>query len=372
MTTVLATEVPLPGVTHEALRVERRLAALAGQGGGVLIAPNSSSGPLMMPGIRHLDPGVPIGARPEHFGEIICDVVQRYVTDNRPDVVHCLRIRSAIGAMTGARGTRVVLEAGQMPSQMIRDGRRELPAAQVLDLVELEDKALTRANILIARNQLEAATLVGRGASSEKVLIAPDGLPVQREVTPISQLPSIAAVVKGTPEADLTVLISALVRLKRPFRLTIFHDGDTLRPEMIRELKGSSVGARVELVPIGEDMPLRLVGAQVMVSAPQPGRSLAAGGWLPESVPWALAVGRPVVAPDVGAVRAYAGGGANYYEAGNSGALYERLEELLGDSAIRDEALERIRDRRGALSWDQSNRTVNDVWTIQRRFSEDR
>ena len=370
MTIVVATQLALPGLTHSAHRVERRLREVVRLGGGVLIAPISETGPVMIPGIRHLDPGIPIGARPEHVAAIISDVVQNYVSDARPRLVHCLGVRAAIGAMTGARGIPVILEPGQLPSQRIRDGRRELPAAKVLDLVNLEDKAIQRSDGLVVRSQLEAATLIGRGAQGDRVTIVPDGLPIDGEAGPISQLPSLATVVNGSPEADLSTLTAALIRINRPFKMTIFHGGETVRAEARRALSQGAIGARVEFVPIAHDIALRLAGTQVMVCAPQPGRSLAAGGWLPETVPWALALGCPLVAPDVGAVRAYAGGGPNYYEAGHSGQLFDQLDALLADADLRRDAVGRILERRSALNWSQGSGLVEELWTAQIGVSE--
>ena len=248
--------------------------------------------------------------------EVICDIVQDYAWHQRPAVVHCMSIRAAIGAMTGSRSVRVVLEPGQMPSQMIRDRRREIPATQLADLVALEDKAIRRANVVIARNHLEAATLIGRGADSDNVIVVPDGLPVELDTESLPDLPSLAMLVIGPADADVSLLLEALVRLKRPFRVTLFHDGQTLRPDAQKLIAQSDVGDRIEIVPIEDDLCVRLASVQALVCAPAPGQPV--GGRLAQRQSRVLASGRPFCAPDTQSLRAYAGGAPEYYEPGHA------------------------------------------------------
>ena len=234
----------------------------------------------------------------------------------------------------------------------------------------MEDKTIRRANVVIARNHLEAATLIGRGADSENVIVVPDGLPVELDTESLPDLPSLAMLVIGPADADVSLLLEALVRLKRPFRVTLFHDGQTLRPDAQKLIAQSDVGDRIEIVPIEDDLCVRLASVQALVCAPAPGRSLLAGGWLPETVAWALASGRPFCAPDTQSLRAYAGGAPEYYEPGHAGQLFEKLDSLLGDKAVRQRAMARIEVQKSKLNWEQGSELVSQIWTTQRTLSQ--
>lgn len=361
---LLVADVPVPAFGADAIRIRHRAGLLARRGGGALFAPLSPQGPMMIPGIRHLDPRVAPGADVEHAEAQVAEQLGPLCDQLSPRIVHAFGVRAAVPAVLRRRhGVRVVIEPGRTPAQRLRDSQPELPPTRLEDLVALEDKTLARADAVIARSAVEAATLVRRGVATERIWTVPDGLPVPGdELRPLPDLPQVVAVIGHAPDDAATVVLRAMTRVNRAWRLVMIGPADWSTGATEHRARALKLDGRVAYARLDEDTELRVAAAQVVVCGLPYGRAVQAGAVVPEAALWAMACRRPLVAPELPAVRAYAGAAARYYEHDDPGELALALDALLADPAARDDLAARADVQRVALSWDAADATVSDIW----------
>ena len=125
-------------------------------------------------------------------------------------------------------------------------------------MVRLEDRTLHRASAVIAQNQLEAATLARRGTILERIHIAPPGIHSGAGVNTATDLPTLATLVTGEPDRDLSLLNGALLRLRKAWRLVVLYDGHHFQASDARTQFESSLLDFIDFVPLNEDISHRL------------------------------------------------------------------------------------------------------------------
>ena len=167
------------------------------------------------------------------------------------------------------------------------------------------------------------------------------------------------------PWSGWAVPMNALARLKRPWRLTLVTPADAPAGEMEAHARGLRISERTTVSRDAsfENIVSRLDAAAIVVCSLLHTRCTESGGVIPESVLWALAAGRPLLASELPVVRAYAGGAARYFSPGDTGALAAHLDALLDDTAGREALAERAVDGAAALDWAETERVVADLWT---------
>jgi hypothetical protein len=358
----LVTDVCIQSATHAGERLRKRIDWLA-RTGGYLIAPTIDGTSMSVPGIRHIVPEVPTGADPEVRGAIVSDCVRGHVASKKPLFVHCLGMRAAVGALLGSRNQPpVIIEPGATPAQVLRDQNPEWVPERLMDLVELEDRVLARAHAVIARSSVEAATLVKRGVHSDRVWMASDGLPSISIDARLSDLPILATVIASRSALDISVLAAALERLKHTWRLLILYDPDVSSRIEIMSQFGTYLMSRIDIEALTERSLQRLATVRVMVSGVRLGRALRGGGFVPDSVLWGLASGRPLVVPDVPAIRTHVGYGGEYYAIDDPGHLAQQIDSLLSDRAASEDLRLRCESQAERLTWAQSEELVTSLW----------
>jgi glycosyltransferase involved in cell wall biosynthesis len=360
----IVTDLPLPGPGLDATRALHRASLLASRGGGVVIAPAGPEGPITTPGILHRTVEVAPGLSADRRAEAVTEQVGPLLDRIRPSVVHAFGVPLAVPALLRARGgVRTVVEPGVTPSQLLRDLQPDTPAVRLADLVELEEKTLARADAVVARSPVEAATLVKRGVPTDRIWTARDGLPARDEVEDApSELPQIVMVGDLAPWSGWELLLTALARIKLPWRLTILLPSETSGAPITLRARALRLESRVRVVVDEPDVAVRVAGGQLVVCPIVPTRAVLAGSVVPEGALWALACRRPLIAADVPVVRAYAGAAARYFEAANAGALATALRAALGEPDLRAELVERGAEVRQTLAGDEADRTVLDLW----------
>ncbi|MCA9541675.1 MAG: glycosyltransferase, partial [Myxococcales bacterium] len=280
-----------------------------------------------------------------------------------PQVVHAFGVRVAVPALLRSRhGVKVIIEPGATPAQRLRDALPDTPPARLEDLVALEDNTLQRADAVIARSAVEAATLNRRGVRPERIWTVPDGLPVSGLEQPVPDLPQLALITGHHADDAVATTLRALSRVARPWRLTIIGPADWSTGAAEARARALKVMHRVAFARLDELAEARILGAQVVISALPRGRAVEAGGIVPEGALWAVACGRPLVAPNLPAVRVYAGGAAHYYDPDDPGALATAIVAVLDDANLRASLAERAAEQRFALSWDAADAMVADLW----------
>lgn len=368
MSVLIVADEPVPAHGACAIRIRHRTELLGRRGGGTLFAPRSPRGPLLVPGVRHVDPAVPPGADAEHRETLIAEQLGAAIERHDPQVVHAFGIRAAVPAILRARhGLRVVVEPGRTPSQRLRDADPRLPPSRLEELVSLEDRTLARADAVIARSPLEAATLARRGVRADRLWTVLDGLPAPDAADhPLPDLPQLTAVVAHAADDAAELVLRALSRIETPWRLTLLGPPDWSTGTTEHRARGLGVEHRVAYARLDEDAALRVAGAQAVVCGLPWGRAVQAGAIVPEAVLWAMACRRPVIAPDLPIVRAYAGGAARYYTHDDVDALRAALRAVLGDSALRSTLLAAVDAQRAALDWSGADAAIGDLWqTLQ-------
>ncbi len=363
---LLVADCPVPAWDADAIRVRHRAELCARRGGGVLFAPHGVAGPLLAPGLKHIAAAIPPGADVEHREALIAEQAGAAIDRHRPAVVHAFGIRAAVPALMRARNAvRVVVEPGRTPSQRMRAIEPPLPPARLQELVDLEDKVLTRADAVIARSAVEAAHIARRGVPAERLFTAPDGLPLpDAGAHPLPDLPMLTGVVAHAPDEAAELILRALSRLKHPWRLTLLGPGDWSTGKTEHIARKLEVDHRVTYARLDDDAALRVSGAQAVICGLPWNRSVQAGAIVPEAVLWAMACRRPVVAPDVPLVRAFAGAGALYYAHDDVDGLRAALGRVLDDRGLRDDLLGAVDARRAALDWAGADSTIGDVWSL--------
>lgn len=363
--------VPLPGSDSEAVRIEQRARALARLGPCTLFAPAAPDGPLMIPGLRHMVADVPPGGDRERVEGLIAEAAGPLLDGSRPSLVHAFGVRLAVPALLRRRsGARVVLEPGETPAHRLRALLPDAPPTRLEDLVELEDKTLARADAVIARSPLEAATLVKRGVPTARIVTAPDGLPADPPETEPGDLPQLVAVVEHAPDRAAALLLSAMARVPGSWRLTLLGPTGWSTGALERQARHLKVEGRLALARIDADTALRVGAAQAVVCPLPPGRAVTAGAIVPAAAMWALACRRPLIAPDLPAVRAWVGGAARFYPAGDTGLLAKAVMELLGHAAARVQIGEAIATQRARLTWHGAATALTQTWTALSEHAE--
>lgn len=361
---IVVADQPIPGPGVDVARVVHRVTLLGRRGGGALVAPAGPGGPLVVAGVRHHVVDVPPGLAPQPRAAAVADQVGPLLDRLRPDVAHVFGLPAAVPAVIRGRGgLRVVVEPGVTPAQWLRDHEPETPAARLSDLVSVEDKTLAHADAVVAHSAIEAATLVRRGVSTDRIWTVHDPLPAAPPPAAPSELPHVVLVSDLEPWSGWEVLLDALVRLKQPWRLTAVLPGDAHAGPILARARHLRIGERVHVAAGEVDVAARVAGAQVVVCPLLPTRAVVAGAVVPEAVLWALACGRPVAASDLPVVRAYAGAAARYFEPADAGALAAALSELLGDAELRAEVAARALEARARLASDRAEQTLSDLWS---------
>lgn len=362
---VLVGEVLFDGTGLDALRLQRRAALLARTGGGTLISPVVGHERILFPGVRHVALRVAPGLGREALAAEVGDQLGELLDRQRPQWVHCMGLSAAVPAVLRRRpGARVVVEPGILPSQWLRDHEPRLPAERLLDMVAVEDKTLARADAVIGHSMIEAATLVQRGVPNERIFTAHDGVPLGVHTGSPPALPHVLWLGDMAPWSGWAVVMDAVARLERPWRLTLVTPADAPVGQMEAHARGLRVSERVTVSRDAsvENVVSRLDAAAVVVCSLLHTRCTETGGVVPESVLWALAAHRPLVASDLPVVRAYAGGAARYFSPGDAGALAAHLGALLDDPAARQALADRAAEGAAALDWDETERVVADLW----------
>ncbi|MEE2757602.1 MAG: glycosyltransferase [Myxococcota bacterium] len=350
--------------THTAEKARHRLSWLAARGGH-LVVPCEDQPPPLITGLRIHPVKIVKGASKGDVSLAVSDFVRKFVSEQSLSFVHCLGLESALAALLGGRGrVPVIVEPGATPAQRLRDNEPDLRASQMVDLVDSENRVLTRANAVIAKTTVEAATLVNRGVLTDNIWTVNDGLPTNIAPTLAPELPVIGTMVTDPGDMDLSVLAAAVMRLKCAWRLCVFFDRRLVsHGSLLREFDPDVV-SRIEFIPLDEDSLVRLQSIQIMVVAPRVGRSLLAGGWSPEGVYWGLALRRPLLIPDTSSMRALAGGAGAYYQRDDPADLAVQLSSFLGNPNERLDKVERVREHAERFSWSQSENCIKDLWDI--------
>lgn len=366
MKPLLVADVPVPGWDADAIRIRHRAELAARRGGGVLFSPHGAEGPLLAPGLKHPAAAIPPGADVEHREALIAEQAGPAIDRHGPTLVHAFGIRAAVPALMRARqGVKVVVEPGRTPSQRMRAIEPPLPPARLQELVDLEDKTLARADAVIARSAVEAAHLAKRGVPAERLWTVPDGLPVpDAGAHPLPDLPMLTGVVAHAPDEAAELILRALARLEHPWRLTLLGPGDWSTGNTEHRARALKVDHRVTYARLDADAPLRVAGAQAVICGLPWNRSVQAGAIAPEAVLWAMACRRPVIAPDVPLVRAYAGAAAQYYPHDDIDGLRAALRTVLDDRTLRGTLLDAVDDRRAALTWAGADAAIGDIWSV--------
>lgn len=363
---VLLAEVRWGGTGLDAARLARRALLLSRTGGGTLISPAVGDERVLFPGVRHRAVPVTPGASPEHLSAEVAERAGDLLDELRPSLVHCLGLSCAVPAVLRRRaGTRVIVEPGLMPSQRLRDREPRLPAERLLDVVAVEDKTLSRADAVVARSMIEAATLVQRGVATERLFTSPDGVPLGVSTGAPPDLPHVLWLGDLGPESGWRVPLDAMARLKRPWRLTMLTPADAPAGQIEARARALHVHERVTVSRDDslDNLGARLDGAAIVVCSLLHTRGTETGAVLPEAVLWGLAARRPLVAADLPVVRAYAGGAARYFPPGDAGTLATHLAALLGDAALRADLAAEAARVAAALDWEETERTVADLWS---------
>lgn len=365
--TVLVSDIQAEDTGALGHRLRRRAAMLSRQGGGSLIAPSPEGTRVLFPGIRHFVVPVVPGSSLERRGLAVADEIGPHLETLRPRLIHVMGLSGALPALLYARGrAKVVLEPGILPSQDLRDSRPDLPADRLVDLVELEDKTLRRADALIAHSMVEMAALVKRGIDGERVFIARDGLPLGVDVGPSPELPHVLVVGDGENSGGSTLPIEALARVKGPWRLTYLLPPGAQTGAIETLARALKLTERVSISRDGDwtNVVSRLNAAKIVVCPLLPTRAMQGGGLVPWGVLLALSAGRALVAADLPAVRAYAGKAARYFMPGDAGALALALDFVLRTDEARFELEAFASEVAESLSWADAEQPVADVWQM--------
>lgn len=357
---LIVTAEPVPGPTSDARRVMHRAECLARHGGGALMAPAGSGEHLPLTGVHRLTFDLPPGATPAQREGTLAVALRDQLPRLRPRIVHCFGVHLAVPALLQAwKGTRVLVEPGLTPAQRLRDEVPAWPAERIVDMVRLEDRCIGRADAVIARSAAEAATLVRRGARSDRVWTIRDGVPPV-DPTPLPGMPHLLFIGDLGDASGWEVLVTALGQIERPWRAT-FAVGAGSPAALEKRIRHTRLDRRITLASL-DDLGPRLAASRIVVCPAEPGRALMSGAWLPQSVLWALAAERALVAPDVPAVRAYAGPAAAYFEPGDPQDLARVISRLLAEPARAGELAEAARAQAARCSWAEAETAIRALW----------
>ena len=362
---LIVSEIPATGSGLRARRVLER-AKLAAQCGGVtLIAPKSGGGPVLVPGVRHIDPQFPPGMTIEDRGASMSRFVAKHLESARPQIAHCFGFRGALPCLIGAGARcRVAIEPGVSPSQHLRMCDPELRPDDLTELVSLEHKVLERADAIVARSTVETLALIQRGVDRDRVWTIPDGLAFEDTSGPPGILPLIGVVCDHPMGLDGMLAAEAFSFLKMPWRAVFYaveHAAGSRIEKRIRELR---LDGRISRVVDEGEFRQRVTACRLILCASPDERALITGGWIPEALGWGLASSRPLLCADVPITRAYAGGAAAYFSPGSPSAMATGIEGLLGDMSRWETIAQSLVGRRAAFSWEQSARLTKDLWVV--------
>lgn len=351
---------PVPGDDPAARRIMHRAECLAHHGGGALMAPAGPGEYLPLLGVHRLTFDVPPGASPAQRESAIGMALREQLPRLRPKIVHCFGVHLAVPAILQAwKGNKVLIEPGLTPAQHMRDEQPPWPPERIADLVSLEDRSISKADAVIARCATEAATLVRRGARSDRIWTIRDGVPPV-EPTPLPSMPHLLFMGDLGPRSGWPLLLAALNRVKQPWRAT-FAVGKGPVATLDRQVRHSRMARRITIAPLS-DLGPRLAASRVVVCPTEVGRALTSGAWRPDAILWALAAGRPLIAPDLPAIRAYAGPAALYFEPGHTGELAQAIETLLAHPRRADELAEAARRQAQRCSWAEAEIGIRSLW----------
>lgn len=350
---------PVPGPDLDARRILHRADCLAHHGGGAVLAPGHER--ILLAGIHHVPLDLPPGATPAHREAVIGETLQYQLRRLRPRIVHCFGVHLAVPALLQAwKGIKVVIEPGLTPVQRLRDADPPLPRERLADLLSLEDRSLSKADAVIAHSPTEAATLVRRGARTDRIWTIPDGAP-EIEPSPLPGMPHLLFIGDLSPHSGWRSLLSALVRIKRPWRAT-FVVGRGDRTPLINHIAHLRLSRQITLAPLSDLAP-RLTAARIVICPAEVGRPITSGAWLPESVLWALGAGRALIAPDLAVIRSYAGSAARYFEPDHVGSLAEAIEALLTDPSATARLAEEASLQARRCTWRSAESAIRSLWT---------
>ena len=360
---VLASAALMDGYGADSVRLQHRVGLLARRGGGLLVAPWGREGPVLLPGIRHLRPDLPPGLDAEARAHRLSDLLSAQLDAGRYRIAHVMGMQLAIPAiLRQRRGLKVLVEPGATPAQRFRDLLDDVRPPQLEEMVAIEAKTLARADAVIARSPVDAATLGKRGVDPARLWTVPDGLPIIDSLTDTPDLPQVAYVFGGTSRTGVSTVLEAMARVPGVWRLSILRADEGPIGMGMGHAQALKIGHRVYWGRLDDLGPGRLAGAQIVVCAPQLGRVVEAGGWVPDAALWALAAGRALVAPELPAVRAVAGGAARYYDPDDPSALAKAVKTLLTDAEARAALVEAAMARRAQFTWTQADAVVADLW----------
>lgn len=352
---------PVPGPGPDARRIMHRAECLARHGGGALLAPAGPGEYLPLTGVHRLTFDLPPGATPARREQAIGEALREQLPRLRPKVVHCFGVHLAAPAILHAwKGNRVLVEPGLTPVQRMRDEDPSWTAERLADLLSLEDRCIGRADAVVARSAIEAATLVRRGARSERIWTIRDGTPPV-EPSPLPDMPHLLFAGDLGPASGADLFLTALGLLKGPWRATLAVGKGPLQP-LERRVRHSRMERRITFAPLA-DLGPRLAASRIVVCPAEPGRALTSGAWLPDSVLWALAAGRALVAPDIPAVRAYSGAAAEYFEPGDPHDLARAITRLMKTPRRVADLVEAGATQARRCAWDEAETAIRSLWT---------
>ena len=351
---------PVPAGDPDARRIMHRAACLARHGGGAVMAPRGNGGQLLITGVHHFPIDVPPGASPAMRETAIGQALRHHLPRLRPKIIHCFGVHLAVPAILQSwKGNQVLLEPGLTPAQRLRDEKPPWPTERIADLVALEDRCIGRADAVIARSASEAATLVRRGARSDRVWTIRDGVP-DVDASPLPGMPHLLFAGDLGDLSGWDVLVTALTRLKRPWRAT-FALGRGLSTSLERRVQHAQLSRRVTFARL-DDIGPRLAASRIVICPAEAGRALTSGAWVPQAVLWALGAGRALIAPDLSVIRGYAGPAARYFEPGDAADLARAIDDLLANPDKVEELAEAAIVQAARCNWDEAETAVRSLW----------
>ena len=338
---VVATDASFSDLGPDRWRVESFARALGAHGGGILVCPGTPDAPLPE-GVAHCAVDAAPGLSAERRVGALSAALSALLEATRPAVVHVDALEAAspvaLARPRSGRAAALVVEPGVLPSQALRDRTPDLAPSRLEDLVALEDKILARAAQVVAHAFVETATLMKRGVDQARLCVLPPPSPVFEELEPPPALANLVAWVDGEPWCAWPVLLDALARVRRPWRMTLLVGPGAPVAAIEQHARWARIAERVALVRdlSSDNLAARLQGAQLVVGALSETRAVQAGALVPPAALLACAARRRLVAPALGPVHAHAGPALVAQGAGGHDA--ETLSRIIEDALDAPEA----------------------------------
>ena len=272
------------------------------------------------------------------------------------------------------RGFSVVYEVNGLPSVELAETHRGLPDETLRSIARLEDACIRGADLLITPSGVLADHLVGRGADADRIRVIPNGADVP--ATPPPRPPDAPAgryvVYVGALQAwqGVGTLLRAFARLTDidDLTLVICSAWKVARTKELRRL-----ARRLEIEDRivwrhrvhHHDVAGWLAHAELSVAPLAPTTRNLTQGCCPLKILESMAVGTPVVATDLPAVREVCVDGAHgrLVAADRPAELARAIRVLLEYDDLRREMGSAARDRiADGLTWDHTRARTLDAY----------